>query len=76
MQVVAGHEEGIEQVFGRKTNEGRDRTAVNREFMDNRIISEVLCSLILFAITAIEAAWGFGSVTKDSSQQRRLQTAW
>ena len=74
MQIIAGHEEGIEKVFGNQKEE-RDRAAVDREFMDNSIISEVLCSLILFAVTAIEAAWGYGAVTREASQQRRLQTA-
>ena len=74
MQVIAGHEEGIEKVFGKK-KEGQKPVAVAREFMDNSIISEVLCSLILFAITAIEAMWGFGSITKDASQKRRFETS-
>ena len=74
MQIVAGHEEGIEKVFSKKKQE-RERIAVDREFMDNSIISEVLWSLILFAITAMEAAWGFGSITSNASQGRRLQTA-
>ena len=35
MQIVAGHEEGIEKAFGTKKAE-RDRSVVDREFMDNR----------------------------------------
>ena len=57
MQIMSGHEEGVARLFkGRAANQQnmamKEQTthAVDREFLDNAILSEVLCSLVLFVI--------------------------
>ena len=57
MQIMSGHEEGVARLFkGRAANQQKmamkEQTthAVDREFLDNAILSEVLCSLVLFVV--------------------------
>ena len=62
MQILSGHEEGIDRVFRKRgqtsaAKKEQQGNTVDREFLDNAIISEVLCSLTLFVITGKQAAY-------------------